>query len=127
MSTKLKLKILSPLDMWIGSKIIPTPDAFEEGNMANISPTLKIDISFKPWHNRRNHHRHHLLSREEITSYKSLFQEFWDVFAWSYIEIIILDPTIVEHHIDTWPDVTLVHQINTFSPFKGHGYQSRDR
>jgi hypothetical protein len=51
---------------------IPTPDAFEEGNMANISPTIKIDISVK-------------LSiieeitlgvactPEEITSYKSLF------------------------------------------------------
>jgi hypothetical protein len=28
---------------------IPTPDAFEEGNMANISPTVKINISIKPW------------------------------------------------------------------------------
>ena len=27
---------------------IPAPDAFEEGNMANISPTIKIDISVKP-------------------------------------------------------------------------------
>jgi hypothetical protein len=27
---------------------IPAPDAFEEGNMANISPTIKIDISIKP-------------------------------------------------------------------------------
>jgi hypothetical protein len=27
---------------------IPTPDAFEEGNMANISPTIKVDISIKP-------------------------------------------------------------------------------
>jgi hypothetical protein len=26
---------------------IPTPDAFEEGNMANISPTIKINISIK--------------------------------------------------------------------------------
>jgi hypothetical protein len=26
---------------------IPTPDAFEEGNLANISPTIKIDISIK--------------------------------------------------------------------------------
>jgi hypothetical protein len=26
---------------------IPTPDVFEEGNMANISPTIKIDISIK--------------------------------------------------------------------------------
>jgi hypothetical protein len=27
---------------------IPTPDTFQEGNMANISPTVKIDISIKP-------------------------------------------------------------------------------
>jgi hypothetical protein len=27
---------------------IPAPDAFEEGNLANISPTIKIDISIKP-------------------------------------------------------------------------------
>ena len=27
---------------------IPTPDAFEEGNMANISPTIKINISTNP-------------------------------------------------------------------------------
>ena len=27
---------------------IPAPDAFEEGNMANIYPTIKIDISNKP-------------------------------------------------------------------------------
>ena len=26
---------------------IPSPDAFEEGNMANISPTIKINISTK--------------------------------------------------------------------------------
>ena len=26
---------------------IPTSDAFEEGNMANIAPTVKIDISIK--------------------------------------------------------------------------------
>jgi hypothetical protein len=27
---------------------IPTPNSFEEGNMANISPTIKIYISIKP-------------------------------------------------------------------------------
>ena len=27
---------------------IPAPDAFEEGNMANISPTIKIVIYNKP-------------------------------------------------------------------------------
>jgi hypothetical protein len=34
-----------PID-WFNNPI-PTPDVFEEGNMANISPTIKIDISIK--------------------------------------------------------------------------------
>ena len=34
-----------PID-WFNNPI-PTPDAFEEGNPANISPTIKIDISIK--------------------------------------------------------------------------------
>jgi hypothetical protein len=34
-----------PID-WFKNPI-PAPDAFEEGNMANISPTIKIDISIK--------------------------------------------------------------------------------
>jgi hypothetical protein len=43
-----------PID-WFKNPI-PTPDDFEEGNMDNISPTIKIDISIKKWHHRRNHH-----------------------------------------------------------------------
>jgi hypothetical protein len=34
-----------PID-WFKNPI-PAPDAFEEGNMANISPTIKINISIK--------------------------------------------------------------------------------
>jgi hypothetical protein len=34
-----------PID-WFNNPI-PAPDAFEEGNMVNISPTIKIDISIK--------------------------------------------------------------------------------
>jgi hypothetical protein len=88
---------------------IPTPDAFEEGNMANISPTVKIDISIKP----------RIIeeitigaacSPEELTTYKALFQEYRDIFSWSYTEMPDLDPSIVEHRIDTWPDVTPVRQ-----------------
>ena len=52
---------------------IPSLDSFEEGNMANISPTIKIDISIKNGvieeitiGNACTH--------QEITAYKSLFQ-----------------------------------------------------
>jgi hypothetical protein len=88
---------------------IPAPDAFEEGNMANISPTIKIDISIKPG----------IIeeitigaacSPEELIAYKALFQEYQDIFSWSYMEMPDLDPSIVEHRIDTWPNVTPVRQ-----------------
>jgi hypothetical protein len=88
---------------------IPAPDAFEEGNLANISPTIKIDISIKP-----GVVEEIIIGAactpEEITAYKALFQEFRDIFAWSYTEMPGIDPSIVEHRIDTWPDITPVRQ-----------------
>ena len=48
-------------------------------------------------------------SLEEVDGYTALFQEFHDIFAWSYTEIPDLDPSIVEHHIDTWLDVAPIH------------------
>jgi hypothetical protein len=54
---------------------IPAPDAFEEGNMANISPTVKIDISIK-----RGIIEEISIgtacSPEELMDYKALFQEY---------------------------------------------------
>jgi hypothetical protein len=59
---------------------IPAPDAFEDGNLANISPTIKINISVKLG----------IIEEiiigaactpEEITAYKALFQEFRDIFS----------------------------------------------
>jgi hypothetical protein len=88
---------------------IPAPDSFEEDNMENISPTIKIDISIK------NGVVEEITigtacTPQEITAYKALFQEYRDIFAWSYIEMLGLDPSNVEHRINTWFDITLVHQ-----------------
>jgi hypothetical protein len=77
--------------------------------MANISPTVKIDISIK-LEIIKEITIGATCSPEELTAYKSLFQEYRDIFAWSYIEMPDLDPSIVEHHIDTWPDVAPVRQ-----------------
>ena len=59
---------------------IPTPDAFAEGNMANISPTIKINISTNPEVVEKI-----MLgascSPKEVATYKALFQEFHDIFA----------------------------------------------
>jgi len=88
---------------------IPTLDSFEEGNMVNISPTIKINIS-----NKAGIEMNIILGEQctpkEIDAYAKLFKELCDVFAWSYYEIPELDPTIVEHHIDTWLDAILVCQ-----------------
>lgn len=37
----------------------------------------------------------------EIQTYKALVQEFCDVFAWSYEEILGIDPSIIVHEIKT--------------------------
>jgi hypothetical protein len=96
-----------PID-WFKNPIL-APNAFEEGNLANISPTIKIDISIKPG----------IVEEiiigdactpQVIAAYKALFQEYRDIFTWSYTEMPSLDPSIIEHHIDTWPDITPVRQ-----------------
>ena len=88
---------------------IPAPDAFEEGNMVNIFPTIKINISTN------SEIIEQIMmgascSPKEVDAYKALFQEFHEIFTWSYIEMPSLDPSIMEHHIDTWPDVVPVCQ-----------------
>jgi hypothetical protein len=125
--TQSKPKILSHqgISTWFNNPI-PTPDAFKEGNMANISPTIKIDISIK------NGIIEEITigaacSPKEITTYKALFQEYWDIFTWSYTKIPGLDPSIVEHRIDTWPDITPIRQKQlTATPIQSNGHQSRD-
>jgi hypothetical protein len=77
--------------------------------MANISPTIKIDISIK-YGIIKEITIGAACSPEEITTYKALFQEYRDIFSWSYIEMPGLDPSIVKHCIDTWPDITPVRQ-----------------
>jgi hypothetical protein len=82
-----------PID-WFKNPI-PAPDSFEEGNMANISPTIKIAISIK------NGVVEEITigaacTPHEITTYKSLFQEYQDIFSWSYTEMPSLNPSIVD-------------------------------
>ena len=62
---------------------IPTPDAFEEGNMSNISPTIKVNIS----QNLGKVEEISLgttFSLEEITSYTQSLKEYRDIFVWHY-------------------------------------------
>jgi hypothetical protein len=71
-----------------------THDTFYEGNLINISPIIPLDISIKP-RVVENVHIGASCSNDEVFTYKSLFQEFCDVFAWSYEEMSGIDPDIV--------------------------------
>jgi hypothetical protein len=77
--------------------------------MYNISPTDKINISIK-LRIIKEITIGTACSPKEFIVYKALFQEYRDIFSWSYIEMPILDPSIVEHRITTWPDVAPIHQ-----------------
>ena len=46
-------------------------------------------------------------SPDEVEAYTKLFEEFQDVFAYSYEEILGVDPHTVEHSIRTYLDVDL--------------------
>ena len=77
--------------------------------MANISPVIQIDI-VAPGSTPELITLGASCSEQELEEYKKLFREFCDVFAWSYTEMPSLDPAIIEHHIDTWPDVRPIRQ-----------------
>ena len=80
-----------------------------ELNLGNISRTILIDISVKPGIV-ENIHIGASCTENEIQIYKALFQEFCDVFAWSYEEMPRIDPAIVVHEIKTYPDAKPVQQ-----------------
>ena len=100
----------------ISTDIVPHPqtpilvkDVFSEGNLANISVTMSIDISVKPGIV-ENIQLGKSCSLAEIEAYTALFKEFRDVFAWSYEEMPGIDPSIVVHEIKTYDDAKPVRQ-----------------
>jgi hypothetical protein len=80
-----------------------------EGNLENISPTIPLDIPIKPGIVENVHIGASCYS-DEIQTYKVLFQEFRDVFAWSYEEMLGIDLDVVVHEIKTYPDAKPVRQ-----------------
>ena len=82
---------------------LPREGIFAEGNMANIFATIPINISANP-NIVENVHICANCSVEEIAIYIALFKEFRNVFVWSYEEMPGIDPSIVEHEIQTYPD-----------------------
>ena len=67
---------------WFKNPILAL-DAFEEGNMSNISPTVKVNISQNPT-KVEEISLGAACSPEEIASYTQLLQAYRDIFAWDY-------------------------------------------
>ena len=82
---------------------LPREGIFAEGNMEKISITIPINIFANP-NIVENVYIGASYSPEEIAIYTALFKEFHDVFSWSYKEIPGIDPSIVKHEIQTYPD-----------------------
>ena len=88
------------------------------GNMANLSPTIPINISRNPG-KVENVYIGADYSPDEIKEYTELFKDFCDIFAWSYEEIPGIDPRIVEHEIKTCQNVKPVWQrLHAVNPRK---------
>ena len=66
---------------------LPREGMFAEGNMANISSTIPINISVNP-DVVENIHIGANCSPKEIAIYTSLFKEFRGVFPWSYEDML---------------------------------------
>ena len=79
----------------VGSPMVPlsSPSQIVEGNMANLSPTIPINISCHPG-KIENIYIGADCSLDEIKEYTNLFKEFHDDFSWSYKEIPGIDPRI---------------------------------
>jgi hypothetical protein len=100
--------ISTPSTIVVMSSIPKTShDVLYEGKLSNISPTIPLYISIKPRVD-ENVHIGASCSTDKVVTYKSLFQEFRDIFTWSYDEMLGIDPDIVVHEIKTYPGVRLV-------------------
>ena len=91
---------------------------FYKGNMPNISATIPINIFANP-NVVENVHIDANDSPREISIYTSLFKEFFNVFTWSYKDMLGIDPSIVEHEIQTYPNAKHVRQkLRPVNPWK---------
>jgi len=89
--------------------LIMTHEVWSKGKLGNITQMMPIDISINPGVV-ENVHIRVTCSLDEIKLYTRLFQEFCDLFMWSYEEMPGIDPSIVVHKILTYPHAKPIHQ-----------------
>ena len=95
----------------IGSPVVPlnSPSQMAEGNMANLSRTISINISCN-FGKIENVYIRVDCSLDEIKEYTEILNEFCDVFSWSYEEMPGIVPRIFEQEIKTYLDAKPVRQ-----------------
>lgn len=86
-----------------------THEVWSKGNLGNITRMILINISIKPGVVEHIDIRVSC-SPYEIKTYTRLFQEFLDVFAWSYKGMLGIDPNIMVHEIPMYLNVKPVCQ-----------------
>ena len=91
---------------------LSSPGPMADGNMANISSTILINISRDPGRI-ENVYIGAECSHVEILEYTELFKEFCDIFVWSYDEMPGINPHIVEHEIKTYPNANPIRQCES--------------
>ena len=102
-----------------------TKPVFVEGNLSNVSATIPINISSNP-----NVTENILIgadcSLDEIRVYMALFKEYQSIFAWTYEEMLDIDPWIVEHGIKTYPNVKPARQkLKVVNPRKAPAIKAK--
>ena len=101
------MRLAGDFDMSINP--LPREGMFAEGTMENISTTIPINIFVNP-NVVENVHINTNCSLKEIAIYMALFKELRNIFAWLYEEMPGIDPSIVEHEIQTYPDARPIRQ-----------------
>ena len=77
----------SEINEQLEKKIEPMEPTFETLNLGNNENLCLIKIGS-------------ILNEEERKDLKELLTEFQEVFAWSYEDMLKIDPVIAQHHID---------------------------
>jgi hypothetical protein len=101
---------------------LATHEVYAEGNMETIAETISINISITLGIMENVFVRADC-SPGEIQIYIDLFEEFRDIFSWSYEEMPSINPKTVEHEITTYLDAKPVWQkLHLVNPRKASSH-----
>ena len=96
-----------------GRPVVPLSslNMYAEGNMANMSPTIPINIYHIP-RNIENVYIGEDCSPDEIKDYADIFNEFRDGLDWSYEELLGIELCMVECGIRTYSEVIPIQLVD---------------